>query len=174
MLCSQTIAKTFSPTGGQLYGNYSCLSLLTRYANLVKVLKINIAYRIFYVGREPVVWWRAEKNLSHWQGHKQRGWILVIFACENGRGQNLGFLGSSEDIIKQSPCPYRDSRTNNLCRYSLEAAVQKCWGWRWGEGCRWEEEAFAHLRAWPKERRITGRALQEQRSWQLPFSPPSA
>lgn len=94
-VCFQTIAKTSSPTGGQLYAHYSCLPLLTRYANLVKILKIHKVYRIFMWGGNQ--WCGEGQKRVFYTGeqgaHKQRGWIPVIFAFENSRGQNSWVLG---------------------------------------------------------------------------------
>lgn len=40
-------------------------------------------------------------------------------------------------------------------------------------GGKSDREWFAHLRAQPKETAITRRPFQEQRSWQVPFPPPT-
>lgn len=75
-VCSQTIAKTFSPIGCQLYANYSCLPLLTRYVNLVKILKINTVYRIFMWGG------------NQWCGEGQKT-VFHTGECTNRENESL-------------------------------------------------------------------------------------
>lgn len=88
----------------------------------------------------------------------------------------MGSWGAQRTLLSRVPALKDIVGQITYADTAYKQQFEKCWGLGQGqgEGSRWEGEGFAHLRAWPRERRITERALQEQRSWQLPFSPPSA